>query len=257
MSGRAFRVGVLLIAVLAVGACATSGTTTGNGGRASEARGFVRKSMTIDGRARNYVLYVPRRYDAARPWPLLVFLHGKGERGDDGISQTTVGIGRAIRRSPHRFPCLVLMPQCPEGVWWDAALEDIQGVLEQTFAAYSVDSERVYLTGLSMGGFATWMLGARERETFAALMPIAGAGRIEDAAALAGMPIWAFHGAEDTVVPVEREREMVDAVRKAGGNVRYTEYRKTGHNAWDRAYGDREAVAWLLAQKKERKPSSS
>jgi predicted peptidase len=119
---------------------------------------------------------------------------------------------------------------------------------KQTIYEYNVDQTRLYLTGLSMGGFATWGYGAAEPDLFAALMPICGGGDPEDAAALARTPIWAFHGADDKVVPPERSREMVEAVMAAGGDVRYTEFVETGHNSWDAAYGDRKHIRWLLNQ---------
>ena len=214
------------------------------------ATGFINKVVQSGAEVRRYVVYVPREYDPAVAWPLIVFLHGLGERGDDGLLQTQVGLPAAIRRWPDRFPCLVLMPQCPESTYWDGAIESIEAALAKTLSEYSVDTTRITLTGLSMGGFATWIYGARAADTFAALMPICGGGNVESAAVLAETPIWAFHGADDTVVPVEQSRAMVEAVRGAGGDPRYTEYPDTGHNAWDKAYADAKAVKWLLNQTK-------
>lgn len=216
------------------------------------ATGFINKTVTVNGIDRPYVVYIPRDYDPAKAWPLVMFLHGRGERGDDGLRQTEVGIGRAIRLWPERFPCLVVMPQCPKKVQWDTALDDIDTALEQTLAEYNIDRQRVYLTGHSMGGYATWMYGARRAQTYAALMPICGGGNVTDAPVLAQVPIWAFHGADDPAVPPEESRTMVDAVRQAGGRVKYTEYPETGHNAWDQAYGDKKATKWLLRQHKPR-----
>ncbi len=218
----------------------------------SIATGFIDKSMKVDGHERRYVVYVPRGYDPARKWPLVVFLHGAGERGDDGLLQTEVGIGRAIRRWPDRFPCLVVMPQCPTGVWWDGAEDDIDVSLDQTCREYNIDEDRVYLTGLSMGGFGTWIYGALHRDRFAALRPIGGGGDGDDAPALAGIPVWAFHGAQDTVVPIEESRKMVEALRAAGGDVRFTEYPDADHNSWDPAYSDPESIRWLLSQTRRR-----
>jgi predicted peptidase len=212
--------------------------------------GFIQQTMQVRGQDRAYAVYVPREYDPSRKWPLVVFLHGAGERGDDGLQQTDVGIGRAIRRNADRFPCIVVMPQCPEGVWWDKALEDVGRAMELTLEAYAIDSSRVYLTGISMGGYATWLYGAKHAETFAALLPICGGGKVEHAPQLAQIPIWAFHGALDDVVLPEESRKMVKAVKEAGGSVQYTEYNDASHNSWDAAYENKKAIRWLLSQRK-------
>lgn len=213
--------------------------------------GFLNKTMNIDGQPRHYVLYVPREYTPDRPWPLIVFLHGMGERGSDGLAQTEVGIGSSIRFHPDWFPCLVVMPQCPGNVTWDKASAHIDTCINDTRNEYAVDPHRVYLTGLSMGGYAAWQYGAKNLRQFAAIMPICGGGKTEDAQKLAQIPIWAFHGAKDKTVPPKQSRRMVDAVKKAGGDVRYTEYPDLEHNSWDRAYADKEAIDWLLSQRKK------
>jgi predicted peptidase len=236
------------------------------------ATGFIDKTLAKDGAAAvSYVLYVPRGYDTAQEWPLVVFLHGAGERGADGMIQSDVGIGHAIRKNPERFPCLVLMPQCPLDKFWDVAFDDIEKMMEVTRKDYRVDPARVTLTGLSMGGYATWFWGPNKLDLFAALMPICGGGdprndmkhlagdmslerfgtMEERVAKLATVPIWAFHGKKDRTVPAFRSRQMVSKVTKAGGDVKYTEYPEDGHNSWDSAYGDAEAIAWLLAQRRK------
>jgi predicted peptidase len=206
--------------------------------------------MLVNGVERTYVVYVPENYDPARRWPLVVFLHGMGERGHDGLIQSEVGIGTAIRRHSERFPCVVVMPQCPADKIWTEAFDHIDQAIAEAIDDYAIDRDRILLTGLSMGGYGTWSYGALHAETFAALMPVCGGGSVEDAPALATVPIWAFHGGVDSVVAPERSREMVSATKAAGGEVRYTEYPDVDHNSWDRAYGDAEATAWLLAQKK-------
>jgi len=212
--------------------------------------GFINKTLMHGDEEIPYVVYVPRDYDPGQSWPVILFLHGAGERGVDGLVQTEVGIGRAIRRYPDRFPCLVVMPQCPPDVWWDRAIDRAEMSLAQTLAEYSTDPDRIYLTGLSMGGFGTWLLGAAQADRFAALMPICGGGQVEDAAALARLPIWAFHGDADSVVPPEQSRVMVKAVQAAGGAITYTEYEGVDHNSWDPAYSDEAAIAWLLQQRR-------
>lgn len=239
----------LVCAMIVFGGCAVNRVEV-TALQHNETAGFLVNSMTVRDRERLYALYVPPEYTPEESWPLVVFLHGIGERGDDGLFQTEVGIGRAIRRHADRFPCLVLMPQCPEGRLWGGAVEDIETAMAQTRAGYNVDPARIYLTGLSMGGYGTWRYGAEHVDLFAALVPICGGGRPQDADELAKVPIWAFHGAEDRSVDPRKSREMVDAVREAGGDVRYTEYPGVGHNSWDAAYDDPNTVEWLLDQRK-------
>jgi len=233
------------------------------------ATGFIDKTLVKDGATVRYVLYVPRGYDAAREWPLVVFLHGAGERGSDGLIQSDVGMGHAIRKNPERFPCLVLMPQCPPDRFWDVMFDDIEKMMEATRKDYRVDSARISLTGLSMGGYATWLWGPNKLDVFAALMPVCGGGDPRDLKhlisvemdvdrygtvqerlpKLATVPIWAFHGRKDDVVPPVRTRQMVEKVKEAGGDVKHTEYPEDGHNCWDSTYGDPENIAWLLGQR--------
>lgn len=234
--------------------------------------GFLNKTVDVEGGARKYVVYVPSDYTADKAWPMIVFLHGAGERGDDGLVQSEVGIGEAIRRHAAWFPAIVVMPQCPAERFWDAAVPAIEGAMAQTEQAYNIDKDRVYLTGLSMGGYMTWIWGALKTDTFAAYMPICGGGNLLDIQKLLGaekstidfgtleervkkivaVPIWAFHGAKDSVVPVARTQQMVRLVKEAGGEVKYTEFPDLDHNSWDAAYGDEEAVKWLFKQKRKK-----
>ena len=198
-------------------------------------------------------IYVPANYHDDRQWPLIVFLHGMGERGADGIAQTEVGIGPAIIEHPERFPALVLMPQCSADYVWTSpiGMAHIDNAIAQVRERYNVDEERIYLTGLSMGGYGAFNYGALHPELFAAVVPICGGGNPErHAAPLATIPMWVFHGGADTVVVPERSRQMVEAIRDAGGNIQYTEYPGVGHNAWDVTYGDAKVIEWMLAQRK-------
>lgn len=196
--------------------------------------------------------YVPPGHDPARPAPLVMFLHGAGERDGEEQAPHEVGIGPAIEAHPRRFPCLVVMPRCPADLWWTDVLHHVEAALDAALDRHEVDLDRVYLTGMSMGGYATWTYGARHADLFAALLPVCGGGRRKDIPGLAGLPIWAFHGADDAVVPAEESRRMVQAVRQAGGQVKYTEYTGVGHNSWDLTYGDAEAMEWLLAQRRKK-----
>ncbi len=235
------------------------------------ADGFIGKSISsAGGKDRNYAVHVPEGYTPDRAWPLIVFLHGAGERGDDGAAQTRAGIGPAIVKNPERFPAIVLLPQCPEGTEWSSQLDALEAQLEATRGEYNIDPKRIYLTGISMGGYGTWQWGAIKTDTFAALVPICGGGDPGDiqallkvpggnpfgshasrVRALAKVPIWAFHGGSDSVVPPERSRSMVAAVKAAGGNIQYTELEGVDHNSWDPAYQSEDTIVWLLKQKKE------
>jgi predicted peptidase len=176
----------------------------------------------------------------------VVFLHGLGERGEDGMRPTEVGIGPALRRHPSRFPCLVLFPQCPGDRKWTEALGLAEAALAATLADYPVDRKRIALTGISMGGFGAWAWAARRPHLFARLMPLCAGGDPMWTIRMTTLPIWAFHGARDPVVSVVRSRELKAALEKAGGSMRYTEFPEATHNCWDRAYGEAETAAWLL-----------
>lgn len=246
----------IVVAAVSAGCATTNEENTVTFQNAAACTGFINKVLTINHRDRAYCLYVPREYSPQKAWPLIVALHGSGERGEDGLLQTEVGIGRAIRRHADRFPCLVLMPQCAvKSDWrtaWEESKDEITAEISQTRKDFRVDPDRTYLTGLSMGGVGTWTYGAEHADAFAALIPICGGGNVNDARKLAQVPIWAFHGAEDSTVPPQESRQMVEAVKAAGGNVKYTEYEKVNHNSWDRAYDDPGTIQWLLSQKRTR-----
>lgn len=218
--------------------------------------GFYAFRTNVDGDSWPSVVYVPAGYTPDKEWPLIVFLHGMGERGSDGWKQSEVGIGRAIRLNPERFPAIVVMPQCATSTVWSSgenkngapAWKHIDANIAYAKKHYNIDDDRVLLTGLSMGGYGTFRYGAMRADEIAAFMPVCGGGNVADAKELARRPMWAFHGLADTVVPPERSQEMVNAIKAAGGNAQLTEYEGVGHNSWDKAYGDPDAIKWLLAQ---------
>jgi predicted peptidase len=208
-------------------------------------RTILRTAQTLP-----YRVFVPKNLE--RPAPVILFLHGAGECGDDGLAPTTVGIGPAIRRNPERFPAIVVFPQCPYGAAWRGRpLDAARLALEQTVAELGGDDSRLYLTGISMGGYGTWSLARRDPKRFAALVPVCGGTREPEIARLfVDVPVWIFHGDADTVIPVSESRVMAEALRRLGGDVRYTEYAGVGHNSWDRAYAEPELMPWLLAQRR-------
>ncbi len=221
----------------------------------STPKGFLLKTIKQDGQDVRYVVYIPADYDASKAWPAILFLHGSGETGSDGLRQVGVGLGAAILRAPDKWPFVVIIPQKPpQKRGWDAYDDLLMAMLDTTKKDYNVDSSRLYLTGLSMGGYGTWALGAKHPALFAALVPICGGGNPSDAAILKNIPIWAFHGEADNVVPTQKSRDMVDAIKAAGGaDVMLTTYPGVGHNSWDNAYGDPKLSEWLLQHKREAK----
>lgn len=212
-------------------------------------RGFVpRVYEDADGGEYRYHVFVPHGYHPARRWPAILFLHGAGQTGTDGLSPTQSGLGRAIRRRARSFPFLVVFPQSVNRTWSAGSADGRRAlaILDEVCREYSVDEDRVYLTGLSMGGGGTWSLAAAEPGRWAAMVPVCGYGSPAWAKELARIPCWCFHGVEDRTIPVERSREMVRAMREEAGAIRYTEYLGVGHNAWDPAYDTDELYDWLL-----------
>ena len=228
--------------------------------------GFLDGSVEIDGLSYPYQVYVPRDYDPDEPWPVILALHGSGERGSDGLHQTVVGIGSALRWSHERYPALVVMPQAPaDSSWQGQPAEAAMAALEAVEAAFNTDPDRVYLTGLSLGGNGAWYLAYHHPDRFAAVVPVCGwverggvltvgpdqgeGTRYERVAARLGhVPIWIWHGEMDTAVAVEESREMAAALGAVGAPVRFTELMGIGHNAWDPAYGSEAMAEWLFAQ---------
>lgn len=205
------------------------------------------------GRQARYVLFVPHSYDASKPYPLVLFLHGAGETGTDGSQQATVGLGPAVQKREKTFPFLTIFPQSQLRTW-QADTPDAKralAILDEVEHEYRVDPARVYLTGLSMGGFGTWSLAAKYPDRWAAIVPVCGGGNPESAAKIKGLPCWCFHGRDDEIVPVEYSRTMVKALWLAGGHPNYTEYPGVEHNSWDRAYATPELDDWLLQHRRK------
>ena len=165
----------------------------------------------------NYLLYLPKDYDKQDAWPLVLFLHGAGERGDDLNLVKKHGPPKLIEAGKE-YPFIVISPQCPKDNSWTWQLRELTALVDDATARHKVDKDRVYLTGLSMGGFGTWALAAYQPDRFAAIIPICGGGEQLMTRRLTHIPIWAFHGAKDPVVPLRRSEEMVQALEKAKGN---------------------------------------
>jgi len=200
---------------------------------------------------RRYQVWVPAAYDPSRKWPAILFLHGIGERGDDGEAQTQVGLGRALREGKLDPQAIIVFPQCPlTQRWEEGALPVAVAALDRAMNDYAIDPRRVSLTGISMGGAGAWLLAVEQPQRFSALAPICGwAPPHPDQAAkrLGKMPVWFFHGSEDPVVPVADSRAMAAVL---GANAAYTEFPGVKHNSWDPAYQTTGVIAWLLEQKR-------
>jgi predicted peptidase len=250
-------------AILAVGSLSAAQTIE---------TGFLNRSVSVDGTSYAYQVYVPREYTPSRSWPVILALHGAGERGSDGLLQTEVGLGGAIRRHVDRYPAIVVLPQRVVGGTWQGPGATIaMAALDRSMAEFKTDPSRVYLTGLSMGGNGAWFLAFHNPDRFAALVVVCGfvsarsgsSGSAYAAIAAEGgdpfadvarrvarIPIWIFQGDADKSVPVEESRQMAAALKAVGADVRYTELPGVGHNAWDPAYRMPELARWLFEQRR-------
>ncbi len=208
-----------------------------------------------------YRLLVPKNVQG--PMPLLLFLHGAGERGNDNEKQLVWGKD-ILLKAANEYHCIVIVPQCPEGGWWsniDRAegkmtlnpepaepMKNAQAVVDQMIEKYDVDSDRLYIMGLSMGGFGSWDAISRWPGRFAAAVPICGGGDTSKAESIVDTPIWAFHGDADPVVSVDLTRAMIKAIKEAGGEPKYTEYPGVGHNSWSPAFEEPGLLDWITSQ---------
>jgi predicted peptidase len=236
--------------------------------------GFLDRAVSVADVEYRYQVYVPRGFDPARRWPVILALHGGGEYGSDGLRQAHGALARAIRLHPERFPAIVIFPQAhADGTpgWQRQGGDAALAAVDRALAEFHGDPARVYLTGLSAGGNGSWSLAYRYPQRFAAVVVVCGfvtdfTGRTSGvkypaiaaasagdpyaavAKRVAGLPIWLFHGDADQSVSVEESRRMAAALKALGADVRYTELPGVDHNAWDPAYNDPALAIWLFAQ---------
>ncbi len=201
----------------------------------------------------NYLFYLPEGYeDSEEAWPLVLFLHGKGERGDDLDLVAIHGPPKRVAAGAS-FPFILVSPQCPDDDWWTSVeqITTLTALLDDVTSRYRVDLDRVYLTGLSMGGFGTFALATATPKRFAAIAPVCGGGEPFAAEVMAHIPAWVFHGAKDDVVPLKRSQEMVDALEAAGADVKFTIYPEAKHDSWTETYDNPDLYEWLLKQRRK------
>jgi predicted peptidase len=210
----------------------------------------IAKTVRMD-----YLLFLPKDYDSqsTKRWPMILFLHGIAERGSDPWKVKRHGPPK-VAEQMENYPFIVVSPQCPEGQWWST--EVLETLLDEVIVKYPIDKGRIYLTGLSMGGFGAWSLALEFPERFAAVAPICGGGNAhipfaydaKRAMALRTLPFWVFHGDKDTSINIDESKRMVNALRTFGCEVRFTVYPGVGHDSWTETYNNPELYEWFLKQ---------
>ena len=220
-------------------------------GTRSHLKAAVRRRVELD-----YLVYVPKGRRAARSrWPLVVFLHGMGERGSDPSLVTKHGPPK-LAEAGRDFPFVLVAPQCPLRSLWTLELDSLAALLKEVIRLHDVDTSRIILAGLSMGGFGTWHMAVEHPRAFAAIVPVCGGaesalGFPERVKVLKDVPVWAFHGAKDATVPIRESQQLVDALLQAGNGARLTVYPKAGHDSWTRTYNNPGLYEWMLKQRNE------
>ena len=221
-------------------------------------------SYEKDGNKLPYRFLKPAKIEAGKTYPLLIFLHGAGERGDDNKAQLKHSVADIVKLASEKHPFFMIAPQCPKDKRWvevdwganshsmpekpSVPLSLLIDVINKVSKDFPVDPKRIYVMGISMGGFGTWDAISRYPGMFAAAIPVCGGGDTDQAEKLVKIPIWVFHGAADTVVKTQRSRDMVEAVKKTGGELKYTEYPGVGHGSWGQTFSNPEVIEWIFSQ---------
>lgn len=268
------RVAILVAACLAI----AGSVRTAAADELAELRAQTQKRTYRDAQGHTllYRLYVPKDYSAKKQYALILFLHGAGERGSDNDRQLLHPdpLRLVAKEIAQKHPALLVAPQCPTGQkwvdvnWWqkpyhhtpEKPAESMRLTLELMDALqkeFSIDPDRVYVTGLSMGGYGTFDALVRRPNYWAAAVPLCGGADDSRAKDFAHVPIWIFHGSKDGAVPVDRSRSVVEALKKAGGRPKYTEYEGAGHGIWRRAYAEPELPKWLFDQRRKKAKKTS
>ncbi len=273
-----YRLSKLLAVCLAVLFAATPTVASAAGrsdrSKAPQETGFLNRTLTLRGTTYRFQVYLPEdfRRDDKRQWPIILFLHGRGERGAEGMWQTQIGLPEALRDHPERWPFIVVMPQCPlRHYWTEPEMYNMAlAALDQEIAEFHADPARVYLTGLSLGGYGSWELARAYPRRWAAIAVAAGgvfwsyapsrwkeANTLpaEYARAVGRTPVWVFHGSQDPVVPPREDELMFEAFKANNGHIRFWLYQGLQHDCWRRAFNEPELPRWLLAHRRDQRES--
>ncbi|MBE6538750.1 MAG: phospholipase [Ruminococcaceae bacterium] len=199
-----------------------------------------------------YYVFLPRDYSPEKKYPMIVFLHGAGERGNgkDELERVKKHALPKYCSEGAELPAILLCPQCPEVFVWNNVVIELKALIDKVADDYNADKRRISITGISMGGFGTWEMGITYPDYFSAIAPICGGGLSWRCNLIKDMPIWAFHGDADTAVPLKNSVEMVDKVNSEGGNAKLTILHGVGHSSWDDAYLDTKLIEWLISKER-------
>ncbi len=251
------RVGILsaiLGGLLTTTAAAAAGAAEGQ----REDGGLLSRTVKVGATSYTYEVYVPAELQGKQNLPVILFLHGIGQRGSGGFLAVDGVKGAMLRHYLEKVPAIILLPQCRKGSYWSDPVMDqmVTGAISQTVSEFHADPSRLYLTGVSMGGYGAWHLASEHPGKFAAVVSICGGSPVYEgerfnsiARRVGRTPVWVFHGADDRVVPVTESRQMVEALKANQGNVRYNEYEGVGHNVWLKVLTERELLPWMLSQR--------
>ncbi len=198
----------------------------------------------------DYLLYLPKEYNGKEKFPLMLFLHGSGERGSNLELVKKHGPPKLIEEGKD-FPFIIVSPQCPSGIRWKTNI--LIALIDDIINNYNVDENRIYITGLSMGGYGTWKLANEISDRLAAAIPICGWGDAWTICEIGDLPVWAFHGEKDNVVLPQKSKELVEALKSCNGNVQLTTYPEAGHDSWTQTYDNPKIYEWLLKQTKNQR----
>jgi predicted peptidase len=197
----------------------------------------------------NHIIFFPFNYlDRGEAWPAIFFLHGAGERGNDLKLVMNQGLPH-ILKDREDFPFIAIAPQCPDGQYWIPSM--VEELVAMSADQFRIDLDRVYLTGISLGGYGTWRTAVEYPNRFAAIAPICGGGDPDKAFAIRDLPVWAFHGAKDTVINISESEEMVNSIKKIGGDVKFTIYPEGVHDIWSETYDNPLLYEWFLSHKRK------
>ncbi len=200
-----------------------------------------------------YYVFLPEDYSPEKKYPMVVFLHGAGERGNgkDELYKIQKHALPKYAAAGKKFPFILLCPQCPGRVVWNNVVFELKALIDKVAEEYNADMSRIAITGISMGGFGTWEMGLTYSNYFCAIAPVCGGGLSWRCSNLMNTPVWAFHGDIDDAVPIKNSLEMVDSVNSKGGNAKLTIFHGVGHDSWDNAYLETTVLDWILTQKRE------